>query len=244
MASLELSLGALTLVGEERGVHIHVSILGAGMRGQRPLCGTVVMRVEEWESLLTLLEVHAAQDRTIGELRQALDLATGPHCPSCGNAIDPDTCHCGELVDRHDPMNDGHSAVPMGCMCGYAEPDWKQLATFRGEYIWKQRAANAKLMENSGPTVADLQAEIERLTKTTDLGIAVADARRLRAERDRMRPVYEAAKACREAPCDGLTVCIHSDRHDEECSRGKTAAALELATRAALEAESKVPANG
>ena len=40
-------------------------------------------------------------------------------CPNCGNVIDPETCHCGGLISRHNSMNDGHNPVPMGCTCGY-----------------------------------------------------------------------------------------------------------------------------
>lgn len=177
----ELSLGLLTLVGEPRGAHVHVSILGAGMRGQRPLCGTVVMRVDEWESLSKLLELGAEQDRQASELRmriatiadeacgiapvetadesltriereffvqsqqvaglqQAVDDALGPHCSSCGNPVAEEWCHCGSSIKSHG-AGDGHSPVPMGCTCGYAEPDWKALAISRGEYRWKQSKA-------------------------------------------------------------------------------------------------------
>lgn len=184
----ELSIGALALIGETRGAHVHVAVRGAGELGQRPLCGTVVMTSEEWTSL-------ERAEREVGELREALDMATGPHCSTCGNAVDPDVCHCGDYEQGHGGY-DSHPFTPMGCVCGYADPNWKQLATSRGELLWKQRAENARLMASSGPTVADLQAELERI-KTTDLGIAVADARRLRAERDRMEQVYEAAKEWR-----------------------------------------------
>ena len=43
-----------------------------------------------------------------------------PICPGCGQEIDPDVCHCGDLIKDHsNPMNDGHSPIPMGCTCGY-----------------------------------------------------------------------------------------------------------------------------
>lgn len=82
----ELSIGALALIGELRGSHVHVAVRGAGEPGQRPLCGTVVMTSEEWTSL-------ERAEREVGELREALDMATGPHCSTCGNAVDPDVCH-------------------------------------------------------------------------------------------------------------------------------------------------------
>ncbi len=42
-----------------------------------------------------------------------------PVCRGCGNEIDPDTCHCGASREQG---HDGHSFIPMGCTCGYAEP--------------------------------------------------------------------------------------------------------------------------
>lgn len=43
-----------------------------------------------------------------------------PKCPDCGRDIDPDYCHCGVRMDRH-TEGDGHSPVPMGCVCGFAK---------------------------------------------------------------------------------------------------------------------------
>ncbi len=42
-------------------------------------------------------------------------------CRGCGYEIDPEVCHCGDLIKMHS-YGDGHSPVPMGCVCGYAEP--------------------------------------------------------------------------------------------------------------------------
>jgi hypothetical protein len=39
-------------------------------------------------------------------------------CPGCKGEIDPDWCWCGGHMDRH-TMGDGHSPVPMGCVCHY-----------------------------------------------------------------------------------------------------------------------------
>jgi hypothetical protein len=74
----------------------------------------------------------------LGELRHALDMALGPHCPHCANPIDADVCHCGEYVKNHGG-GDGHSPVPMGCACGY-DPDWESLAKARGVLLSKLRA--------------------------------------------------------------------------------------------------------
>jgi hypothetical protein len=45
-----------------------------------------------------------------------------PVCRGCGNQIDPTTCCCGGGPGCN-PMNDGHSFVPMGCTCGYKAAD-------------------------------------------------------------------------------------------------------------------------
>lgn len=37
----------------------------------------------------------------------------------CGNEIDVDLCWCGMPTKDHNPMYDGHEAVPVGCVCGY-----------------------------------------------------------------------------------------------------------------------------
>lgn len=41
-------------------------------------------------------------------------------CKGCGNRIDPQTCHCGDLIEGHGTWA-GHSPVPLGCTCGYAK---------------------------------------------------------------------------------------------------------------------------
>ena len=60
---LELQLGVLRLVGEARGTHIHVTALGAGEVGQRPLLGRLTMTVGEWSSLQATVDVLHAADR-------------------------------------------------------------------------------------------------------------------------------------------------------------------------------------
>lgn len=39
-------------------------------------------------------------------------------CEGCGKEIDPEVCHCGDLIVDH-TISDGHYPVPMGCICGY-----------------------------------------------------------------------------------------------------------------------------
>jgi hypothetical protein len=41
-------------------------------------------------------------------------------CPSCGWEIDPELCHCGQLIGEH-MYNGDHTPVPMGCTCMYAD---------------------------------------------------------------------------------------------------------------------------
>jgi hypothetical protein len=53
-------------------------------------------------------------------------------CQGCGWEIDPECCHCGKALEDHDPYWDGHSPIPAGCTCGYADaekmknPDFKK----------------------------------------------------------------------------------------------------------------------
>lgn len=41
--------------GETMGSHVHVTVRCGPQPGQRPLLGNLVMRVEEWEQLKTLV---------------------------------------------------------------------------------------------------------------------------------------------------------------------------------------------
>lgn len=43
-------------------------------------------------------------------------------CLGCGWEIDPETCHCGEAMNKHH-MGSGHSPVPAGCTCGYHDAE-------------------------------------------------------------------------------------------------------------------------
>lgn len=46
----------------------------------------------------------------------------GHWCGGCKRPIDPDLCWCGEFTKGHGtPLDVGHSAVPMGCCCHYAD---------------------------------------------------------------------------------------------------------------------------
>jgi hypothetical protein len=39
-------------------------------------------------------------------------------CEGCNKEIDPEVCHCGDLMIDHIAY-EGHYPVPMGCICGY-----------------------------------------------------------------------------------------------------------------------------
>lgn len=69
----ELQLGVLTLVGEQGGGHIHVTVLGAGQPGSRALCGRITITVAEWSSLQVLVDVLALADKRHGEDRAEVD---------------------------------------------------------------------------------------------------------------------------------------------------------------------------
>ena len=43
-------------------------------------------------------------------------------CASCNHQIDPTCCHCGDPMQGHG-YDQGHSAIPLGCTCGYCDAD-------------------------------------------------------------------------------------------------------------------------
>ena len=79
---------------------------------------------------------HEPQDvASVADLIDAMASGGGGElrlCPGCGQAIDPDTCHCGASREGHDDFDLSHSFVPMGCSCGYvkeqgAEADYREI---------------------------------------------------------------------------------------------------------------------
>lgn len=75
-------------------------------------------RLNREQTLWMLCEVlYTDRDIWKGE---ALELARNqpPICPKCKNEIDPEVCHCGDLIKSHG-IGSGHAPVPMGCTCGY-----------------------------------------------------------------------------------------------------------------------------
>jgi len=54
-------------------------------------------------------------------------------CSGCGEEIDPTVCECGdEIYYNNDTANsrghDGHSPVPIGCICGFLKSEDKILS--------------------------------------------------------------------------------------------------------------------
>ena len=92
----------------------------------------------------THLTLTADLKQQVLELQEALDMATGPHCSSCANPIDPDTCWCG--ASDCSPY-DGHSFCPMGCTCGFGTEnrDWKEYAGKLRELLWQEQRKVAEL---------------------------------------------------------------------------------------------------
>jgi hypothetical protein len=59
-------------------------------------------------------------------------------CPNCGRGCDPTTCWCGD--DHRNSYGDGgHSHIPMGCVCGYAED------VARDQYVLKKTLLLARV---------------------------------------------------------------------------------------------------
>jgi hypothetical protein len=93
-----------------------------------------IRALEDELDKLRTLDTH----QRIAELEEALMLATGPTCSSCGQAIDPDWCHCGG--QNCNPQSDGHSFVPAGCICGYHDQDWPRIANGLRVQLWRARS--------------------------------------------------------------------------------------------------------
>jgi hypothetical protein len=76
MAELhELNLGPITLLAIEHDstrIHVSARVLGAGMPGSRPMCGTVVLRREEWHALERLTDYYAELDRRVADMTRAI----------------------------------------------------------------------------------------------------------------------------------------------------------------------------
>lgn len=73
----EIKVGPLTMIGDILGGHVHVSVLGEGAKGSRPLCGRITVTVDEW---IALSESNAAAARLrmdMAELRSLVGVEFG-----------------------------------------------------------------------------------------------------------------------------------------------------------------------
>lgn len=66
-----LSIGPLTLVGEQAGAHVHITVLGAGLPGQRPHCGKFTVTTAEWLALEATASVMLVDAKCVAALEQA-----------------------------------------------------------------------------------------------------------------------------------------------------------------------------
>lgn len=104
-----------------------------------------------------------AYEAALAAAEQASDMALGPHCTGCGNAIDPEWCWCGDGPEsKH--FDETHGFIPMGCDCARADRDWKKLATSRGETLWTTEKDRA-----------DLAAKLAAMTAARDEACDIAD---------------------------------------------------------------------
>lgn len=46
-----------------------------------------------------------------------------PICDGCGCEIDISVCHCGIHIKNHNPFEEAHLFVPIGCVCCYEHKD-------------------------------------------------------------------------------------------------------------------------
>ncbi len=81
--AVEIKVGLLSLIGEVRGGHVHVTVRGEGDLGSRPLCGHFIASDEEWRSLarlgceLSALHKELARETAArGEAVDAIDRMT------------------------------------------------------------------------------------------------------------------------------------------------------------------------
>jgi hypothetical protein len=143
----------------------------------------------------------------VERLRQDLELATGPHCDSCGNPIDPEWCHCGSAVASHG-AGDGHAPVPMGCVCGYHDEDFKRLAASRGERIWQMRRE-----------LASTNRRIDDLTKAAEL----AAVKGVAAGKLVAAPELALVTAARDEACDLLERLFRGEPFGTDVTRSRIA---------------------
>lgn len=97
-------------------------------------------------------------------------------CPVCLQEVDYSLCHCGNDYDDHNPMEDGHSPVPLGCTCYYT-PEREPSVNNRKTAVSATRVAlglePVPETEKYGPNstvstnVRNWSLSLTRLTETT-----------------------------------------------------------------------------
>lgn len=118
------------------------------------------LKVEEgkcsFQFMLYVWALREMQRRRIAEISKG----HGGFCRGCGNAIDPEVCHCGAYIKDHG-VYCGHNPVPMGCTCGYADqtqfpkPDPKLVSPIGGA-VGNYIIARAPFAEGRKPKANDL----------------------------------------------------------------------------------------
>jgi hypothetical protein len=155
----------------------------------------------EWAQALAagLQSAIAEIDRMTADLEHA----TGPHCSSCGNAIDPDCCWCGTEEKHHHAEE--HGFVPMGCDCSRdpCDVDWRKIASNLRRLLWARDATH----EADAHEFAD------------NYRAALAEIARLRASRGRAR--LRSANALRDRDANAAR-CVELTRRVTELEQQLT----------------------
>jgi len=64
-----LIIGPLSLTGETRGGHVHVTVRGSGFAGHRPHVGTLTLGIAEWSALAAIAEIEDLARRQVEQDR-------------------------------------------------------------------------------------------------------------------------------------------------------------------------------
>jgi hypothetical protein len=73
-----ITIGSVKFVGELHGSHMHVSVLGAGPLGHRPLCGMLRMTIAEWQKFAHIGDILVTMRSVVGDWAWA-ELAEDAH---------------------------------------------------------------------------------------------------------------------------------------------------------------------
>lgn len=105
-------------------------------------------------------------------------------CQGCGGITDPSTCHCGDAIVPNKCHSSNHSAVPIGCICGYAsspEVLGEKIKNMRER--WQEaEAINADLLAALELLVEDCKDQEARGISMFPIGPALAAIAKARGE--------------------------------------------------------------